>query len=180
MNREIANRLMELRKANNLSQEALAGELGISRQTVSEWENAEISPDTEQLIMLAKLYRISVDDLLNVNTENTPGTDQSPKQEHQTDLLLGLLAVIAYIVLGCVFHLWHPGWLVFLLVPIISSAIAAVREKRADYFAYPVLVVFVFLYIGCVKMLWHPTWLLFLTIPLYNKLLDFFRKEKEN
>lgn len=41
MNIEIANRLVQLRKSNNLSQEALAEKLGISRQAVSKW--AQIS-----------------------------------------------------------------------------------------------------------------------------------------
>lgn len=174
MNMEIANRLIELRKANNLSQEALAEKLGISRQTVSEWECAEISPDTEHLIMLAKLYQISVDDLLKTNEEIIPVKNHSFMQESSTDLPLGLLAVIAYLALGCLYHLWHPGWLVFLLVPIISSAISAIRKKRADCFSYSALVLFVFLYAGCVKTLWHPTWLLFLTIPLYYKILELF------
>ena len=53
MNIEIANRLVNLRKSNNLSQEALAEKLGISRQAVSKWERAEASPDTDNLILLA-------------------------------------------------------------------------------------------------------------------------------
>lgn len=64
MNIEVANRLVELRKTHNLSQEALAEKLGISRQAVSKWERAEASPDTDNLISLARLYRISLDDLL--------------------------------------------------------------------------------------------------------------------
>ena len=58
-----ANKLVELRKANNLSQEELAQHLNISRQAVSKWERAESSPDTDNLIALAKLYRISLDEL---------------------------------------------------------------------------------------------------------------------
>ena len=55
MNIEIANKLLQLRKEKGLSQEALAQELGISRQAVSKWERAEASPDTDNLIELAKL-----------------------------------------------------------------------------------------------------------------------------
>ncbi len=64
MNIEIANRLQKLRKENGYSQEELADKLGISRQAVSKWERAESSPDTDNLIVLAKLYNISLDELL--------------------------------------------------------------------------------------------------------------------
>ena len=58
MNIEIANHLVQLRKKNGLSQEALADKLGISRQAVSKWERAEASPDTDNLIALEKEYKI--------------------------------------------------------------------------------------------------------------------------
>ena len=65
MNIKTANRLCELRKAHNLSQEELASKLGVSRQAVSKWERSESSPDTDNLIQLAALYNISLDELLN-------------------------------------------------------------------------------------------------------------------
>ena len=64
MNIEIANRLVNLRKSNNLSQEALAAKLGISRQAVSKWENGISDPSTANLVALAKLYGISPEELL--------------------------------------------------------------------------------------------------------------------
>lgn len=67
MNIEIANRLVELRKKSGLSQEDLAAKLGLSRQAVSKWERAEASPDTDNLICLAKLYNVSLDDLLDTD-----------------------------------------------------------------------------------------------------------------
>ena len=67
MNIKIANKLVELRKKNGLSQEELADKLGLSRQAVSKWERAESSPDTDNLICLAKLYNVSLDDLLNTD-----------------------------------------------------------------------------------------------------------------
>ena len=65
MNIKIANRLVELRKKSGLSQEQLSDKLGLSRQAVSKWERAEASPDTDNLICLAKLYNVSLDDLLS-------------------------------------------------------------------------------------------------------------------
>ena len=64
---EIADRLIKLRKKNGLSQEELADKLGLSRQAVSKWERAEASPDTDNLICLAKIYGVSLDELLNTD-----------------------------------------------------------------------------------------------------------------
>ena len=69
MNVEIAQRLAELRRAKGYSQESLAHELGLSRQAISKWERAESSPDTDNLIALARLYDMSLDELLRMSPE---------------------------------------------------------------------------------------------------------------
>lgn len=69
MNVETAQRLADLRRSKGFSQEGLARKLGLSRQAVSKWERAESSPDTENLISLAKLYGVSLDELLNPSDE---------------------------------------------------------------------------------------------------------------
>ena len=87
MNIKTANRLCELRKAHNLSQEELASKLGVSRQAVSKWERSESSPDTDNLIQLASLYNISIDELLNgdeaislIEENKEVKTESYPKQ----------------------------------------------------------------------------------------------------
>lgn len=98
MNIEIANRLVNLRKSNNLSQEALAEKLGISRQAVSKWERAEASPDTDNLILLARIYGVSLDELLQTEDEiprpeaeeevsetNGDGRSEEEDQKSETD-----------------------------------------------------------------------------------------------
>lgn len=69
MNIEIADKLVKLRKQNGYSQEELADKLGLSRQAVSKWERAEASPDTDNLICLAKLYNVSLDELLSTDDD---------------------------------------------------------------------------------------------------------------
>lgn len=71
MNIAIADRLLRLRKAHGFSQEELAEKIGISRQSVSKWEMAEASPDTDNLIALARLYSISLDELLLSDEEES-------------------------------------------------------------------------------------------------------------
>lgn len=69
MNVEIAQRLASMRREKGYSQEELAARLGLSRQAVSKWERAESSPDTGNLVALAKLYGVTVDELLRVEED---------------------------------------------------------------------------------------------------------------
>ena len=83
---EIANRLIQLRKKHGLSQEELAEKLGLSRQAVSKWERAEASPDTDNLICLAKLYGVSLDELLSTDEDvETIVKEQVKKDEPEKD-----------------------------------------------------------------------------------------------
>lgn len=57
-------RLQELRKQKNLSQEQLADLLHVSRQTISRWETSQTTPDLSSLEKLCELYEMSYDELL--------------------------------------------------------------------------------------------------------------------
>lgn len=89
MDLAMAQRLVDRRKAAGLSQEALAAQLGVSRQAVSKWERSESSPDTDNLIALAALYGVSLDELLYGETVrdaddsagSDPGADNSDEVE---------------------------------------------------------------------------------------------------
>lgn len=69
MNVEVAQRLASIRRARGYSQESLAHEPGLTRQAVSKWERAESSPDTDNLIALARLYGMGLDELLHVDAD---------------------------------------------------------------------------------------------------------------
>ena len=93
MDLAMAQRLVDRRKAAGLSQEALAAQLGVSRQAVSKWERSESSPDTDNLIALAALYGVSLDELLYgkaVDDADNPedgdtGTEASDEAEEDGD-----------------------------------------------------------------------------------------------
>ncbi len=264
MNIEIANRLVNLRKSNNLSQEALAAKLGISRQAVSKWERAEASPDTDNLILLARLYGVSLDELLSTEdeipmpddydsydsessqttggAEGNDGKDATGYQwdnsadeyvhvgfkgihvkdedsevhvgwngihvkdkqkcdevhvdkngvyvngekkdmewiAHHNHFPITFIIIIAYLIIGCAWNAWHPGWLLFFMIPIWHTLAEAIEKKNAHHFAYPVLVVLAYLCMGFFWMMWHPGWVIFLTIPLYYSLVSYFQGIAEN
>ncbi len=60
----IADKIIKLRKENGLSQEAFAEALGVSRQSVSKWESGSALPDTDKIIAMSELFRVSTDYLL--------------------------------------------------------------------------------------------------------------------
>lgn len=81
MNIETANKLLQFRKKSGLSQEELASKIGVSRQAVSKWERAEASPDTDNLILLAKVYGVTLDELLTGNPEDVLNKEKENLEE---------------------------------------------------------------------------------------------------
>lgn len=61
---------MSLRKKEKLTQEQLADTLGVTRQTISNWELDITKPDIEQIIKISNIFKISTDELLGQNTNN--------------------------------------------------------------------------------------------------------------
>lgn len=72
----INERLLKLRKEKGYSQEELANELNVSRQTISKWETGESNPDFDKIEPLCNLYGITADELIRGSKE-----DSSSKEE---------------------------------------------------------------------------------------------------
>ena len=77
----IGDRIAELRKQKGMSQEELADQLGISRQSVSKWESGQSQPEIEKLLQLSKLFNVSTDYLLKEDHETLPVQAQAQAQE---------------------------------------------------------------------------------------------------
>ena len=78
---EIGKKIMELRKKNSLSQEELAEKIGVARQTISKWELGETSPDLKQAKELSKIFKVSLDELVDndikeILVEKTSNTEK--------------------------------------------------------------------------------------------------------
>lgn len=66
---KLGNNLFQARKKVGLSQEIVAEKLGVSRQTISNWETDETLPDIYQSKKLAKLYNLTLDELIEFDVE---------------------------------------------------------------------------------------------------------------
>ncbi|MBO7179397.1 MAG: helix-turn-helix transcriptional regulator [Clostridia bacterium] len=187
MNIKLADRLVELRKENKLSQEALSEKLGLSRQAISKWERAEASPDTDNLIALADLYGITLDQLLGndeVKTEPQPQQAKKSLSAKQIKgksnlkkaplLFLGAIAVYVGggIILGAFW--WLLMWILFpIVLGYTFSALSMCFEDRKllsilfSTIAAIFLAVSLYIALGVAFHLWGIAWLIFLVIPAY-------------
>ena len=68
----LAEKIMEMRKKNGWSQEELAYQLGVSRQSVSKWESGASIPDLERILKLSEIFGVSTDYLLKEEIELAP------------------------------------------------------------------------------------------------------------
>ena len=66
----IGQNIMNLRKSAKLSQEQLAEKMGVTRQTISNWELDESSPDLKQGKELSKIFNVSLDELTDNDIKN--------------------------------------------------------------------------------------------------------------
>ena len=73
----LSENLKRIRKDNNLSQEQLAEKLGVSRQSVSKWENGEAYPEMDKVLQLCKMFNLNIDELLNQDIKEVNESKQS-------------------------------------------------------------------------------------------------------
>lgn len=101
---ELYERLIELRKRNNLSQEELAEKLDISRQAISKWESNQSNPDIDNIIRLGEIYNVSMDYILcgkeEIQKVEPPNNAASNRRKFHLNGFIWLgLGVVAVIVL---------------------------------------------------------------------------------
>ena len=205
MNLLTANRLQQLRKMNGYSQEVLAEKLGISRQCISKWERAEASPEIDNLMALAKIYGITVDELLDTSNDKVVVANTNKKDRDIKGKLKSLLSkandfgiypnvakallifpfpiilVILYIALSMIFDIWHPLWIVFLTLPMYYRFAIACKANNKKVFMLlmpvPEFIVTVFLLLGILTGAWGYACILFIIIPLYYWLAIFIKSK---
>ena len=176
--------LKDLRVKNNYSQEKLGELLGLSRQSISKWEQGYAIPDTENLLKLSELYGVSVDALLKCGGEEEIQSPTQAETERTSEeesvkppkrkrgwffISYPILAVIVYAIIGAKFKTvgWATGWTVLLTIPLYYTGVIAVEKKKPVIFCYPALTLIVFFISGYFNGNWHPMWIIFLTIPVF-------------
>lgn len=91
---ELKEKLSRLRRKQGWTQDRLAKEMEVTRQTVSKWERGVIAPTTEKLIALSRLYGVPLDELVNGDPQcgEPPATAAAVAEKPETDEKRGKLS----------------------------------------------------------------------------------------
>lgn len=107
---EIGKKLKNARMSSGLTQECVAEELEVSRQTISNWENEKSYPDIVSVIKLSDLYSVSLDELLKGDIKMMEHLEESTNVVKSNRKLIGaILANIAFAVLLVMMNVLIPN-----------------------------------------------------------------------
>ncbi len=101
----IADNLINLRKANKLTQLELADKLNYSDKAISKWERGESLPDIVILKQLADMYGVGVDYILNEQTEEVVAKYRMPKPQLNNKLIITLLSCLVVWLLATILYI---------------------------------------------------------------------------
>ncbi len=86
----LGDKLLRLRKEKNITQETVAEVIGVTRQTISNWELNQTTPDLDQAMKISGLYNISLDELIENNNKKEVECNNEPEISN-TEKLAGFL-----------------------------------------------------------------------------------------
>ena len=126
----LGEKIKEQRTAHGLSQETLAETMGVSRQAVTKWETDQSAPSSEKLIALAKLFHISLDELIgNKVTYSEVPQGKKPNPILRTNLIKMAITLHAAFGYAAAQHLWMARRVFYrsdIMAPTIFSGVCLV------------------------------------------------------
>lgn len=141
---EIGQTLRQARLSSGLTQEGVAERVGVSRQTVSNWENNHSYPDIGSLLALSDLYSLTLDELLKGDAAMIRHLEQSTDVVRSRDRLSRLLVVLTYLIL------WALSILAFWMG---LKQEAMLYSIAAFYLVLPLTTLILSALVG-----WHESW----------------------
>ncbi|MBO6145336.1 MAG: helix-turn-helix transcriptional regulator [Bacilli bacterium] len=188
----ISERLYNLRKEKKVSQEELANELGVSRQTISKWETGESSPDFDKIAPLCEYFGITSDELLTGRTNIVEAKDIDRRRIFARNIAISvslyILSLVAIIVMSAVFNIPVIGVGVFFSIIAVATGLIIYtvinysdkkekKETKKDRTVKQVceiidiIGVVIYFLVSFTTGAWHITWIIFLIIGLFEAIV---------
>ncbi len=197
----IGEKLLNLRKQKNLSQEEVANCLNVSRQTISKWETDQSTPDLDKIGPLCELFEISADELIigkniektvTINEQENEDIINHNKQRRAKGIGKGVLlyvVAIAWIMVSIPVMMMNPivASAIFLIICgvatyiiIYSCIIYKIKKEevpKEDNLLKQIksiigcIFLIIYLLISFLTMAWHLTWIIWIVCGLVEEIL---------
>ena len=123
---DLAEKILTLRKSRNWTQDQLAEQLDISRQTISNWENEKSYPDIVSVVRLSDLYSISLDDLLKGDAKMLEHLEECTDVVKSNQKLILAVAANIVVFLACLLMVAFLPESVFMVACVFCLAVVSV------------------------------------------------------
>lgn len=198
----IGERLLKLRKERNLSQEELANELDVSRQSISKWETDQSMPDFDKIVSLCEYFGITTDELLTGNKDIVEAKETDTRSKFARNIAISVGLYIFSLVLLILFAAGFDQPIIgvcafFTLIAIATGLIiyssimyGKKRKKGNDENenlqvkliteATNLLLIVLYFIVSFLTNAWHITWIIFLIMAAVDtiiKILFSFKKD---
>lgn len=90
---------------------------------------------------------------------------QVRRYKHKFIALSPFFAVLVFMIIGMSTDIWHPTWLIFLIIPITAIILSTDKQEKVVALS-PFVAVITFILVGTYTNYWNPAWLIFLIIPI--------------
>ncbi len=115
----LGDKILQLRKKNGLSQEQLGEKVDVTRQTISNWELGETTPNPEQLKKMSKAFNVSIDEILD-NDSKEFLMNKISNTEKLAGIIIKILKVIGIVIVV---------YIIFMIIVVIGLGVFTVVKN---------------------------------------------------
>ena len=115
----LGDKILQLRKKNGLSQEQLGEKVDVTRQTISNWELGETTPNPEQLKKMSKAFNVSIDEILD-NDSKEFLMNKISNTEKLAGVIIKILKVIGIVIVV---------YIIFMIIVVIGLGVFTVVKN---------------------------------------------------
>ena len=115
----LGDKILQLRKKNGLSQEQLGEKVDVTRQTISNWELGETTPNPEQLKKMSKAFNVSIDEILD-NDSKEFLINKISNTEKLAGIIIKILKVIGIVIVV---------YIIFMIIAVIGLGVFTVVKN---------------------------------------------------
>lgn len=183
------DKLQKIRKENNITQEQLADKLNVSRQAVSKWESGTAYPDTEKLIQISKLFKVSLDELINDNVDMNKNASKKKFNFMETfDIVFEsvrktfsmFFAMKFWEKIKFLFEMAFVVLAIFLAANLIDEIILSIIRRIFAFLPYQVYNVIDYIFYTLLYILWVIIGIMFFIRVLKVRYLDYYMIIKDD